>query len=455
MAGNPIYLHASQYPTTVREDIQREGLRALAVIPVKHHGQVVAALNLASHIYDDIPPVARNVVEAIAAQIGGVIVRINAEEALRESTEKIRAMFESMTDGITFGDLEGNIVDSNEATVRMHEFESKEELIGRSAFELIAESDRALALENLQKTLASGRSGVVEYKLVTKTGREFDGELNAVLLRDEQGNPSAFVALTRDIRKRKRAEDEIRKLNEDLEQRVVERTAQLEAFSYSVSHDLRAPLRAINGFSQILTEEYTKNIDDQGIEYLDKITEASIWMDRLINDLLTLSKMGRQDLRYEVFDLAELAEGITETLIDNEPDREIDFRIQPFNPNCSPTTADKNLMEIVLTNLMSNAVKFTKNVDPAVIEFGCFVEDGESTYYVRDIGVGFDMDFAHNLYTPFQRLHSKKEYEGTGIGLALVQQIIQRHNGRIWVEAEVDKGATFYFTLGALSHEQQ
>jgi PAS domain S-box-containing protein len=502
--------------------------------------------------------------------------RVGAEQALRESTEKIRAMFESMTDGITFVDKEGNIVDSNEATVRMHEFESKEELIGRGAFELIAKSDQARALENMQKTLAVGRSGVIEYKLVTKTGREFDGELNAVLLRDEQGNPSAFVALTRDISARKRAEEalqeseekysmlfnemltglslheiilddngkpvdyrfldvnpafekhtglkkedlvgrtvlevlpgtepiwietsgevalggepvhfeqysseigkyyevltfcpkkgqfatlssditERKKIEEELEEHrqhleklVEERTRELEtvnqeleAFAYSISHDLKAPLRAINSFSAILQEEYSGVLDGGGMDYLNKVRASSLRMSQLIDDLLALSRLGRNELQLMTINLTHITKRIFAEITQDESERNFDFQMMDL----PLVEVDVKLIEVLLTNLLTNAVKFTRGRAPAIIEFGFLPEEETPTFYIRDNGVGFDMKYADKLFAPFQRLHTEKEFEGTGIGLAIVQRVVRCHGGRIWVEAELDKGTTFYFTL--------
>lgn len=243
-------------------------------------------------------------------------------------------------------------------------------------------------------------------------------------------------------------------LYDDLEERVMERTAELEeanreleSFSYSISHDLRAPLRAINGFSEILAKDFTDKLDEEGLGFLNKIRDASLRMDQLINGLLNLSQLGRQSVEFESLDLFEMVGKIAENLNDSEPDREIDIQLHPCDSILPLARGDRNLIEILLTNLLSNAVKFTRDADPEVVEFGCTVKDGESIYFVRDNGVGFDMAYAEKMFSPFQRLHSDMEYEGMGIGLALVQQVIRRHNGKIWVEAETGKGATFYFTL--------
>jgi signal transduction histidine kinase len=237
---------------------------------------------------------------------------------------------------------------------------------------------------------------------------------------------------------------------DDLEQRVRERTAQLEAankeleaFSYSVSHDLRAPLRAIDGFSRIILEDYVDRLDDEGKRFLNIIRGNTQKMGELIDDLLVFSRLGRQEVRASDIDMGKLAMAASEEIKLAVPERKVQFTIKTL----SPAQGDKAMIRQVIANLLSNAVKFTRPKENAIIEVGGSKEGDETVYYVKDNGVGFDMQYAHKLFGVFQRLHSAEEFEGTGVGLAIVQRIIHRHGGRVWAVGKVDEGATFYFTL--------
>jgi PAS domain S-box-containing protein len=257
-------------------------------------------------------------------------------------------------------------------------------------------------------------------------------------------------ALIAEVVARKRAERELQALNAQLEDRIRERTGQLEAanreleaFSYSVSHDLRAPLRSLHGFGQALLEDYGHCLDAQGRDWLQRIQAASQRMGLLIDDLLTLARVARREMRPTAVDLSALARTVAEGLRQRDPGRRVTFRIAEG----LTVTGDAGLLQVALENLFGNAWKFTGKRPEATIEFGAGEKDGRRVFFVRDDGAGFDMAYVNKLFGAFQRLHAASEFPGTGIGLATVQRIVHRHGGRVWAEGAVDRGATFYFTL--------
>jgi len=375
--------------------------------------------------------------------------RKKAEEALLSSEERYRSLVELSPDAL-FVAAENRIVFINSAGVRLLGAANGEQLVGRLVKDILHPEDWPAARERLEDLRENGKSvPFLEQRLVRLDGTPVDVEIAAAPL-VFAGKPAAQV-IAHDIGERKRAEEEIRNLNVDLEQRVRERTVELEAankeleaFSYSVSHDLRAPLRHIEGFVEILTATTASSLDEESGRHLQTIADSAKQMGRLIDDLLTFSRTARAELTKTTTDLAALVQAAIHDLEQEARDREVEWIIGKL----PSVQADLALLRQVLLNLLSNALKYTRTRKQARIEVGSSTSNElEHVLFVRDNGVGFDMRYAHKLFGVFQRLHRASDFEGTGVGLANVRRIISRHGGRTWAEAELNKGAAFYFSL--------
>jgi PAS domain S-box-containing protein len=371
----------------------------------------------------------------------------NGTRALGESEERFRSAMHNSAIGMALVSPDGRWLNVNNALCKMLGYSSSE-LLTKDLQAVINADDLVHELGErgrlLNKEIEAYR---LEARCFHKSGAVVWVDMSVSLVCEEDGPPLYLIAQIQDISDRKRDEELLRKLNTELERRVEERTAklneankELESFSYSVSHDLRAPLRAIDGFSRILVEEHEKNLNADGLRVLQVIRTNTQKMGRLIDDMLAFSRLGRKSIDRRPIDFDELVREVR-TEIDTPANVEVKVDSLP------PSSGDRALIRQVVTNLLSNAAKYSRKNGSPKVEVGGYSENGENIYFVKDNGVGFDMAYSNKLFGVFQRLHGPEEFEGTGVGLAIVQRIIQRHGGRVWANGKVNEGATFYFTL--------
>jgi PAS domain S-box-containing protein len=373
-----------------------------------------------------------------------------AEEALQKSERYFRGLADAMPQIVWAADPDGSIDYYNKRWFDYTGTTYKPNEAWTQA-QLLHPDDVQKCSRSWTQAFTTGEPYQTEYRLKRASDGTYRWHLGrALALRNDAGQIVRWFGTSTDINDQKQAETEIHELNGTLEQRVTERTSQLEAankemeaFSYSVSHDLRAPLRAINGFAGIVLEEFSSQVPEKGREYLERVRAGGKRMGELIDDLLAFSRLSRQSVNRRTVNSDEIVQNVLEELKPQHEDREIEWQIKDL-PSCE---GDPVLLKQVWVNLLSNAVKYTRGREPASVEIGCTCENGENIFFVRDNGAGFDMQYSNKLFGVFQRLHRSDEFEGTGVGLAIVRRVVQRHGGRVWAEAAVNRGATFYFTL--------
>lgn len=365
------------------------------------------------------------------------------------SDKYLASILEHAPDAIVSLDPAGRIVSWNRGAEEL--FGYGHEAAVNMRLDQLTIAEKGTRLRGWFETAVAG-SAVVQEEITFRrsSGEDFFAEVTFAPIRDDLGEVMAVALTARDVSARKRDEEELRRIRLELEERVVKRTAalrsvnrELEAFTYSASHDLRAPLRGIDGFSQALLEDYGAALDETAGRYIERIRAGAQRMGDIIDSLLLLSRISQSELTVTRVDLGQLARETVGELREREPDRRVDLRVTPG----LVVQADHRLMRVAMENLLNNSWKFSRERDDAVIEVGRVEDRPRDTFFVRDNGAGFDMTYGEKLFVPFQRLHHPRRFEGTGIGLGTVQRVITRHGGRVWAQGEPGTGATFYFEL--------
>ena len=385
-----------------------------------------------------------------AEEMTGICINVTdrkeTEVLLREKEEQFRLALEYSAIGMALQELDGKWLKVNKALSDIVGY-TEHELIGNSSQNITHPDDLADDYQMMDQ-LVQGiiPSFQLEKRYIHKNNEEVWVQINKSLVRNDNGAPRYFIVQIQDIRQRKQAELEIRNMNTILEthaQKLEFVNRELESFTYSVSHDLRAPLRSINGYAQILKEDYAPALDDEGNEVVDVVIRNAQRMGQLIDDLLEFSRIGRKDVSKGLVDMTELVTNISNEMVDQENGRIIKLNILPLES----VRVDLQMMRQVWINLISNALKYTRKNQKTVVEIGCEKRLEEICFYIKDNGVGFNMNYVNKLFEVFQRLHRNDEFEGTGVGLALVRRIVDRHGGKIWAEAKEHEGASFFFTI--------
>ena len=437
----------------ILKTVKQLKLKSAIVWPIlDSNNELLAILQMGSYKNMNVSEEHKIVFDAISNIFSRNFERLIAQEEKQLSDEKFRAFAEQSLAGMFLFKEEGEIFFVNQRLSEISGY-SMDEITRMKFNEFLATihphafSEDSSMLDILQMIKGS-ETLKTEEKIISKNGemKWVTVSLTPFKIKDD----SFFATLMLDTTKEKQAEEKLKELNRDLENRVKERTAQLEivnkeleAFSYSVSHDLRTPLRSIDGFSQLLHADYAEKIDSIGRDYLNRIRNSTQKMGRLIDDMLNLSKLSRKDLRFQKVNLSTLANSIIKDLQEQYPARKVKIKIK----RNMVIFADPVLIGQLLANILSNAWKFTRKTPQAFIEFSETKIDDQRVFYVKDNGAGFDMAYEDKLFAVFQRLHSQDDFEGTGVGLAIVKRIADRHQGKVWAKSEIDKGAIFYFQI--------
>jgi PAS domain S-box-containing protein len=433
MTGEPAWVpDVPRFPSFLAKQAEQDGLHASFAFPIRNRSEITGVMEFFARDIRDLDPDLVAASSVLGSQVGEAIERKRSEERLRASEDRFRAVAETASDAMVSVDTQGTITYINPAAERMFGVVAYQQL-GKAIASLLPElqdepSFQALRLVEMTARRADGTRFPVEASFATWTSSD---------------RVEFMTAIIRDISARRRAEEAVRTARDSAEAS----NRELEAFSYSVSHDLQAPLTRIDNLSQSVLEEAGERLDDRSRDYILRMRATAQRTLRLVDELLELSRASRAELLVQHVDMSALARAVASDLRARQPDRSVDVSVQ----DRMAASGDPGLLRGVLENLIDNAWKFTSKRPDALIEVGLREENGGTVFFVRDNGAGFDPAYTHLLFAPFQRLHKESDFPGTGVGLAVVQRIVHRHGGHVWADGSIDRGATFSFTVPELA----